>query len=219
VTIVRCNNQEKSSKILKGVLASGKITTLFSCIRKRNRTMDVQSMSLSPITGSTKHPLTPNVNHSAFAFITIGQGDSQRYLLQWNAKWGVFNLIGGKVDNSKGDDSSFRLAMHRELEEEMGLKHPEDYLIARELKHIYLSQYSQRHRIFKNYHFCVFVVDIFPNLELDKVQFVRWLSTGRQNVFCSKEEIIQLRTYQNRPISRTTRLILQELGELSGYAC
>ena len=171
---------------------------------------------------STDYPLKPKVDHSAFALINIGHGDSRLYLLQWNTKWGVFNLIGGKVDNDRGDENSFVQTMHRELEEEMGLKHPEDYIIQRELKHIYLSQYSQRQRTFKNYHFCVFAVDIFPNLPIDRnkaYNYARWLSTGRQNIFTSKEEILQLRTYQNRPISRTTRLILQELGELSMYPC
>lgn len=171
---------------------------------------------------STNHSLLPRVNHSAFALITIGHGDSRRYLLQWNTKWGVFNLIGGKIDNTKGDGNSFIQALNRELEEEMGLKYPEDYNIGRELKHIYLSQYSQRHKIFKNYHFCIFVVDIFPDLLIDKTKehdFARWLSTGRQNVYSSKMEINQLLTYQNRPISRTTRVVLQELGELSAYDC
>lgn len=172
-------------------------------------------------TQSTNRLLKPNINQSAFALITVGHGNACRYLLQWNAKWGVFNLIGGKIDNTRGDGDSFIQAMHRELEEEMGLKHPEDYIIERELKHIYLSQYSQQHQIFKNYHFCVFVVNIFPYLLIDKTKehsFARWLSTGNHNTYSSKKEINQLSTYQNRPISRTTRLILQELGELPPYA-
>lgn len=182
----------------------------------------MQTMIPTITAEGTSYPLKPKINHSAFALIAIGKGDSRRYLLQWNTKWGVYNLIGGKVDNTKGDGSSFLRALHRELEEEMGLNHPEDYTIKQELKPIYLSQYSQRQRSFKNYHFCVFDVDIFPNLPLDgdkSRNFARWLSTGRQNVFTSKEEILQLRTYQNRPISRTTRLILQELGELPTYDC
>lgn len=184
--------------------------------------MDVQTMIPTFNLESTGYPLKPKVNHSAFALIAIGHGDSRLYLLQWNTKWGVFNLIGGKVDNDKGDGNSFVQTMHRELEEEMGLKHPEDYIIQRELKHIYISQFSQRQRAFKNYHFCVFDVVIFPNLPIDKDKahnYARWLSTGRQNIFTSKEEILQLRTYQNRPISRTTRLILHELEELPPYAC
>lgn len=171
---------------------------------------------------STSCPLNPKINHSAFALITIGKSDSRLYLLQWNTKWGVYNLIGGKVDNSKGDSSSFVRTMHRELEEEMGLRHPEDYAIQQELKPIYLSQYSRRQRKFKNYHFRIFDVSVFPNLSIDKEKsqsVARWLSTGRQNVFVSKEEIYQLRTYQNRPISRTTKLILEELGELKTYNC
>lgn len=171
---------------------------------------------------STGFPLNPQINHSAFALITMGFDDSRSYLLQWNTEWGAYNLLGGKIDNDKGDNNSFERTMHREIEEEMGLKSPEEYTIKKELKHIYLSQYSQRQHVFKNYHFCVFDVEIFPNLSLDRDKsqnFACWLSTGSQNIFVSKEEILQLRTYQNRSISRTTRLILQELRELPTHAC
>ncbi len=166
-------------------------------------------------TQSTNNPLSSKVNHSSFALITAGLGEARRYLLQWNAKWGVFNLIGGKIDNMKGDENSFLHAIHRELEEEMGILYPQDYVIQQELKHIFLNQYSQRQRMFRTYHFCVFAIDIFPDLHTSNVEFAQWLSTGCQNVYTSKEEIFQLRTYQNSPISRTTKLILQELGCLS----
>lgn len=184
--------------------------------------MDVRPMIPTITSESTSYPQTPKINCSAFALITIGHGDARLYLLQWNTKWGVYNLIGGKVDNSRGDSSSFVRTIHRELEEEMGIKYPEDYTIKRELKPIYLSQYSQHQRCFKNYHFHVFDVDIFPNLPfgIDKNRnFARWLSTGRQNIFVTKEEILQSRTFQNRPVSRTTKLILQKLGELTPHDC
>jgi 8-oxo-dGTP pyrophosphatase MutT (NUDIX family) len=168
-------------------------------------------------TESTVNHLAAKVNHSSFALITAGQGDARRYLLQWNSNWGVFNLIGGKVDNRRGDAGSFLNAIQRELEEEMGIVYPQDYVIVQEFKHIYLSQYSQQHRTFKNYHFCVFAIDIFPDLQTSNIEFALWLSTGRHNIYTSKEEIFQLRTYQNSPISRTTKLILQELGCLQAY--
>lgn len=38
---------------------------------------------------------------SSFAAITIGSGEDRKYLLQWNSNWGMFNLVGGKVDNQK----------------------------------------------------------------------------------------------------------------------
>lgn len=169
-------------------------------------------------TESTNNPLHANVNQGSFALITLGNEDSRRYLLQWNRKWGVFNLIGGKLDNTRGDDDSFVHALRRELEEEMGLNYPKDFVIKRELKHIYLSQYSQQYHIFKDYHFCLFAVEIFPDLRINRKKeycYARWLSTGEQNVYSTKAEIIQLRTCQNRPISTTTKLILGELGEIS----
>ncbi|MBK8988592.1 MAG: hypothetical protein IPM39_21400 [Chloroflexi bacterium] len=159
----------------------------------------------------------PDIERSALAFIAIGEGQNRSYLLQWNAQWGVFNLIGGKVDNARGDSNSFMRAICREIEEEMGLTSPHDCYIVKELKQIYLRQFSQRYKMLKNYHFCVFAIDIFPELPLDRRRqytFARWLSTGRENVYVSAEEICQLRTKDNRPISMTTRYILQMLDEI-----
>lgn len=165
--------------------------------------------------------LYQNVEQSALALIAVGLGKNRKYLLQWNVQWEVFNLIGGKVDNSRGDENSFIRAICREIEEEMGLSSPRDCYIVEELKHIYLRQYSRRDKVLKNYHFCVFAVEIFPGLHLDRSgpsMFARWLSTGRENVYVSPEEICQLRTQDSRPISLTTRYILQALNEIPSFS-
>lgn len=156
---------------------------------------------------------------AAFAFIATGTGQERRYLLQWNAKWEMFNLIGGKVENGKGDEDSFARAIRRELEEEMGLKGPDECYIVRELRQIQVHQFSYRERIVKEYHFRVFEVEIFPTLPpmngARPNYAARWLSTGRENIFVSRPEIEKLRTQAGRSISPTTRYILQELNELS----
>lgn len=156
---------------------------------------------------------------AAFAFIAIGMGEERRYLLQWNAKWDMFNLIGGKVENGKGDDDSFARAIRRELEEEMGLKGPDECYVVRELQHVQVRQFSYRERVVKDYRFRVFEVEIFPSLlPMNGARpnyAARWLSTGRENIFVSSQEIENLRTQAGRPISPTTRYILQALGELT----
>jgi 8-oxo-dGTP pyrophosphatase MutT (NUDIX family) len=154
---------------------------------------------------------------SAFAIIAIGQKNERRYLLQWNANWQMFNLIGGKVDNTKGDGNCFRRTIERELEEELGVACPQECQVGRELGQLKLRQYSCREHTIKNYHFALFDVKVLPNLPIDWESphyFARWLSTGRENIFVSADEIHNLCTSGGRPISITTRHILQVLGEI-----
>lgn len=159
----------------------------------------------------------PGKQYSSFALITAQQGPQKLYLLQWNSKWQVFNLIGGKLDNQKGDDNSPARTIYRELEEELGLQREEECLIINLIKHVELRQFSYREQKEKEYHFSIFEVDLFPRLQLDqstKISAARWLSTGRENVFVTKSEIENLTTISGRPISATTRQILRQLGEL-----
>lgn len=154
---------------------------------------------------------------SAFAFIAVGTGEQRRYLLQWNEAWCGFNLIGGKLDDSKGDKGLLNRALQRELEEELGLKRGEDFEIGRCLKTIKMRQFSRSDNKLKRYRFGVFDVNLFPRLwhSLNSPNYAaRWLSTRYENVFASAEEIANLTTADGRPISRTTRSILQKIGEL-----
>lgn len=158
---------------------------------------------------------------SAFAIIAIGQKNERRYLLQWNANWQMFNLIGGKVDNNKGDNNSLRRTIERELEEELGVVCPQECQVGRELGQLKMQQFSHREQMVKNYHFALFDVKILPNLPIDSESphyFARWLSTGRENIFVSAGEIQNLSTVGGRPISATTRHVLQILGEISGLS-
>ncbi|MCA9978585.1 MAG: NUDIX hydrolase [Anaerolineales bacterium] len=158
---------------------------------------------------------------SAFAIIAIGQKNERRYLLQWNANWQMFNLIGGKVDNNKGDANCLRRTIERELEEELGITCPQECQVGRELGQLSMQQFSRREQIVKNYHFALFDVKILPNLPIDWESphyFARWLSTGRENIFVSAEEVQNLSTVGGRPISATTRHILQVLGEISSLS-
>lgn len=151
---------------------------------------------------------------SSFALITFGQGREKRYLLQWNENWGVYNLIGGKMDNSKGDSDCFVRTICRELEEETGLSAPQDCRIVREVQKIEMRQYSRREKRMKDYQFGVFEVELFPQLALPPQQqknAVKWLSTGRQNVLVSPAEVNKLLTHTNKPISPTTRYILKNI--------
>ena len=158
---------------------------------------------------------------SAFALIALGAGANRRYLLQWNENWRMYNLIGGKMDNGKGDDNSFLRTIGRELEEETGLGVAKDCQIGREMLQLEMRQYSRREKRMKEYQFVVFEVSLFPQLALDAQQLnntLKWFSTGRSNVMVTLAEIENLMTVNNKPISPTTHYILQELGHFSPQA-
>jgi 8-oxo-dGTP pyrophosphatase MutT (NUDIX family) len=159
-----------------------------------------------------------NRQYSAFAFIAVGTNAQRRYLLQWNAAWQVFNLIGGKLDDNKGDAGCLSRALQRELEEEMGLINAEDFEVGPCLKVVKMHQFSLREKRAKRYRFGVFDVTLFPKFSssIDQPNYAaRWLSTCYENVFVSAEEIINLTTSDGRAISRTTKQVLQALGEIS----
>jgi len=155
---------------------------------------------------------------SAFALITIGSGEDRRYLLQWNANWDMFNLVGGRMDLAQGDKDSFARTIQRKLLEELGLQSPRDYRIVWEYKPLHQRQFSQRDYIFKDYEFHVFKIEFLPRHPLTKEEydwFAQKLSPERENVLVSRAEIERLRTFTNRQISTTTRMILYELGEIT----
>ncbi|MEJ2747638.1 MAG: phosphotransferase, partial [Anaerolineae bacterium] len=155
---------------------------------------------------------------SAFSLITVGSGEERKFLLQWNDNWGMFNLIGGRIDNAKGDRDSFARAIQRELWEELGLKSPKDYRIVRELRPLLKRQFSRREYVFKDYEFRVFKIEFLPRHPITSEEYERFaqrLSQDRENVLVSRAEIERLRSTSGRPISETTRMILQELGEIT----
>jgi 8-oxo-dGTP pyrophosphatase MutT (NUDIX family) len=155
--------------------------------------------------------------HAAFALIAIGQGPMRQFLLQWNQRWGAFNLIGGKQDpHCETDTASLSRTIQRELEEEMGLCASTDFQIMQQLGLVTMTQYSRREQQVKEYTFAIFDVRIFPTFPVNfrRNSAIRWLSTGDENVFVSANEINNLMTQDGRPISTTTKYILQAVGEL-----
>lgn len=154
---------------------------------------------------------------SAFAMITVGSGEERKYLLQWNTNWEMFNLVGGKISNEQGDRDSFARAIQRKLAEELGLRSPKDYRIVKELRPVLKQQFSRREHVFKEYEFRLFHIEFLPRHPGTREEYERFahrLSPERENVLISRAEIERLRTLDNRPISETTRMILQELGEI-----
>lgn len=162
----------------------------------------------------------PEKQYGAFALIKATKENQTHYLLQWNQKWGLYNLIGGKLDNTRGDDYSLARTMYRELEEELGLKPEEECLIVNLMKEIEMRQFSHREKRFKDYFFGIFEIDLFPRMPMSatrKISAARWLSTEHDNKFISRQEVENLSTHTGDPISVTTRRILQHVDECPPY--
>ena len=154
---------------------------------------------------------------SALALITIGQGESRRYLMQWNNNWARFNMVGGRINNQDGDRDSFARTLQRKMKEEIGLRNPKDYHIIRERKPVIQQQFSRRQHIFKEYEFRVFDIEFLPRHPRNEEEFInlskRFLPE-HENVLLTEAEINYLRTANGRPVSETTRIVLQVIGEI-----
>lgn len=152
---------------------------------------------------------------AAFAVITDREGESAKFLVQWNAQWQMYNLVGGKLDNGRGDRNRLLRTIKREMVEELHLEHEEDARIRHQYRPLRLKQFSQREKIQKWYKFNIFDVDLHPN----KPEFSRrWAFSrlkSRNNRFVSQAEICQKHTWDGKPISPTTRHVLCKLKLLA----
>ena len=176
-----------------------------------------QAIQRSKRPSAITNVLTSLRQRSALALITVGTGDERKYLLRWTDHWQMFNLVGGKIDNEKGDRDSFARSIQRKLQEELGLNSPKTYRIVRELRPLQKRQFSRREFVFKEYEFHLFQIEFLPRHPQTRADFTRLtsrMSTQGENLLVSRAEIQQLQTQDGRPISETTRMILQELGDL-----
>lgn len=150
----------------------------------------------------------------AFAIFTYEQDAEKRYLLRWNKNWNMFNLIGGKMDNARGDNNDFERTIRRELIEEVGLRSRGGSLLVDEIGQLCMRQYSYREKRVKDYHFAIFSVQAVAFNTPMQQRLLRDLPCMRDNVLVTADEIEQLITLDERPISSTTRHILRALAEL-----
>ncbi|HLF25295.1 MAG TPA: ATP-binding protein [Anaerolineae bacterium] len=140
---------------------------------------------------------------SAVAIIRSGRGAQRRYLLQWNHNWKMYNLVGGKMDIGR-DSGLFAKTLQNELWEELGIRIGQDYRIVHEYATIYLTQFSRRDLVFKDYEFHTFEVELADDSLVEE----------SSHVFVSPAEIESLRTITGEPISETVLNILSNIGQI-----
>lgn len=154
---------------------------------------------------------------ASFALIAIDHDGERQYLLQWNPKWHCYNFIGGKVQRDENGEDEFAVAIRREIKEEMGVD-LEGVMVEQEIKQVWLWQFSEHEKRMKPYHFSIFAIQFFPDLLVDRqiaTRSLRWLSSKHENAFVSQREVTRLLANSGKPISKTVRRILVELGEIS----
>jgi len=140
---------------------------------------------------------------SAVSVIRSGRGANRKYLLQWNHNWKMYNLIGGKMDAGR-DSGLFAKTLQNELWEELQIKIGQDYKIAHEYPTIYLTQFSRRDLVFKDYEFHVFEVELVDESVIEH----------SSNLYVTPAEIESLRTSGGEPISETVLNILSRIGQI-----
>ena len=126
-------------------------------------------------------------------------------------------MVGGRINNSEGDRDSFARTLQRKLSEELGIQSPKDYHIVRERQPVVRQQFSRRQHIFKDYEFRVFEIELLPRHPRTEEEFShmkRRFTVEGENVLLSAAEINHLRTVNGRPVSETTRIVLQVVGEI-----
>ena len=93
----------------------------------------------------------------------------------------------------------------------------EGVVVDHEIKQVWLWQFSEREKRMKPYHFSIYAIQFFPELPVDRLiatRSLRWLSSKYENAFVTQREVTRLLTNSGKPISKTVRRILVELGEI-----
>jgi hypothetical protein len=140
---------------------------------------------------------------SAVSVIRSGRGANRKYLLQWNHNWKMYNLIGGKMDAGR-DSGLFAKTLQNELWEELQIKIGQDYKIGHEYPTIFLTQFSRRDLVFKDYEFHVFEVELVDESVIEH----------SSHLYVTPAEIESLRTSGGEPISETVLNILSRIGQI-----
>jgi 8-oxo-dGTP pyrophosphatase MutT (NUDIX family) len=127
------------------------------------------------------------------------------YLVQWNANWQRYSLVGGH----KRDDETFRDCLIRELAEELGLRVDADPAVSDQpVVRAEYTCWSESARQETHYEIELFDVTVrtpFVLAQIDDNQLNRWVSLG---------EIRNARCDDGRPIDASVDRLLRKTGDL-----
>ena len=125
------------------------------------------------------------------------------YLVQWNANWQRFSLVGG----NKHDDESFRECLIRELFEELGLHVESDLQVSDQpIARAEYTCWSESAKQHTRYELELFDITVFTPVAMQQI------NDNRLNRWVSIEEIGHSRCDDGRPIDGSVERLLQQAG-------
>jgi hypothetical protein len=138
------------------------------------------------------------------AVIERSANGQRQWLVQWNAAWKAYNLVGGH----KRGRESYRECLVRELGEELELEPLVDYTVDAESDHrLEFEAWSERAHQLTYYEMELFRVQLTPAAELR-------VNTNPDNRWLTDKEIINKQTHDGQPVSETIYRLLESVGEL-----
>lgn len=151
-------------------------------------------------------------SEAALSWITRVSTDGHSLVLtQWSNTWQAYSLIGGHREPSE----SFRECCIREIEEELHLCYPRDFLVSEEsiCPPVEYVGYSKRAKQITKYHHVIFRACT----KAGEVPLSH--SDARMNRWVSFEEIQRKRTKDNRLISEQVFHAFQAVESICGLEC
>ena len=151
-------------------------------------------------------------SEAALAWITQVSPDGHPLVLtQWSTTWQAYSLIGGHREPSE----SFRECCIREIEEELQLCYPNDFLVSEEsiCPPVEYVGYSKRAKQITKYHHVIFRACTKTGeipLSHSDASVNRWVSW---------EEILRKRTGDNRLISEQVFHAFQAVESICDLKC
>ncbi|MBN2054683.1 NUDIX hydrolase [bacterium] len=150
---------------------------------------------------------------AAFGIITSEIDGERRFLLRWNQRWEWFNLVGGKYEQTDGDD--LRATAVREIQDELDLVHNRDFVVDDRPVVKYTTQdVSRSDGQYKHYCFHIFKV----TLVADPAELLGHLANNPANRWLTAADILARRTGDGFPISYLPRDILLRSGHIQESA-
>lgn len=145
-------------------------------------------------------------SEAAVALVRRVEGGQPVWLVQWNAGWRRFHLVGGH----RQPDETFRACLVREVHEELGLAEGADFSIAPgPPARAEFTAFSQGAGVPTCYTMELFDVELTPGA-------VAAVTARPENRWVSEPEIRQCRCRDGRPLSDTTRELLARRSALGG---
>jgi 8-oxo-dGTP pyrophosphatase MutT (NUDIX family) len=159
----------------------------------------------APMSDSKDQPVRQSV--AALAVFQRDVEGQAQFLAQWNDAWQTWALIGGH----KRSDETFRQCLIREIEEELGLRVPQDVRLDEEpLTRLQFTAWSQRARANTQYEIEAYAARLLSQLAEQVV------AANPQNRWLTRDEIAAGRASDGTAVSE---MLVRTLAQCHDRSC